>query len=59
RIFSYATEIFAQEGVPMSERDLWCVGSVHWPSSVVEPCSGSMEVQEIVGDYVNPFFFQP
>ena len=58
RVWTYATKIYEVVDQPLSERDLWCVGSVTWPDPVVTPC-GIDGAEKIVPDYVNPFFFTP
>jgi hypothetical protein len=59
RIFSYATLVYERLDVPLTERDMWCVAHVHWLTdhAAVTPCGEPDE--DIVADYVNPFFFQP
>ena len=63
RVFFYAQEIYAKEGVELTERDFWCVGNLHWTSEaeapVVKPCKDELPDEYIVPDYVNPFFFTP
>jgi len=55
RVFSYADEIYAAEDMPLTSRDLWCVGTITWPEPVVTPCADA-GLAEITPDYVNPFF---
>ena len=63
RVFVYATEIYARTDVLLSERDMWWVGTLHWPESGnadeawVEPWGEDAE--KITPNYVNPFFFTP
>ncbi len=55
KVFTYATEIFAQGDVDLEEKDMWCVGAVTWPDPVVGSCEPKVP-DGIIEDYVNPFF---
>jgi hypothetical protein len=59
RIFSYASEIYVKSQALM-ERDMWKVATVHWPSVQVVPFTDEeSELEHVVSDYTNPFFFTP
>jgi hypothetical protein len=57
RIFTYALEIFSGT-LELTEKDMWCVGEIVWPTAVVEDCPAST-APHVVSDYVNPLFFAP
>lgn len=57
RVFSYADLIF-EATTTLAERDMWCVGSIPWPLPQVQTCSND-GIENVVADYVNPFFFTP
>ncbi|MBD90926.1 MAG: hypothetical protein CL940_11340 [Deltaproteobacteria bacterium] len=59
RIFSYASEIYTKSQA-LVERDMWKVATVHWPSVQVEPFTDvDTDLEHVVADYTNPFFFTP
>ena len=55
KVFTYATEIYAEGDVDLEEKDMWCVGAVNWPEPEVSSCEPKVP-DGIVSDYVNPFF---
>lgn len=70
RVFSFGQKIYDSStvhdegefsGITLSEKDLWCVGTLSWPpqgEAEIVPC-GTQEEPKVVEDYVNPFFLAP
>jgi hypothetical protein len=59
RIFTYATMIY-EKTWGLTERDMWTVATVHWPTVAVMPFTDAATgLEDVVADYTNPFFFSP
>jgi hypothetical protein len=59
RVYIFGKKVWEKEGVQLTEKDMWEVATVHWPSQAIQPIFGNGPGgMKIIPNYENPFFIQ-